>query len=170
MAALGADLVAVPGVDPAVALEEDPVAILEEDPVAIPEVDLQDHQTAWIMDVAKKNITIAVSIRRKEEQEKSRGGIADTIQEGNLGVTLEDDLGVILETTAVGNVEATRLILMSWSWYCKKKLKNTKCQKYVALGTWGACREPPRALGGCWSLADVSGGGQLAGRCTLGTD
>lgn len=137
----GADLVAVPGVDPAVALEEDPVAILEADPVAIlevdpvailgedpvatpgvdpvaiPEVGLQDHQTAWIMDVAKKNITIAVSIRREEEQEKSRGSIADTIQEGNLGVTLEDDLGVILETTAVGNVEATRLILMSWSWY-----------------------------------------------------
>ncbi|CAH0695796.1 unnamed protein product [Spodoptera exigua] len=103
------DPVAILEEDPVAILEEDPVAILEEDPVAILEVGLQDHQITWIMDVTRKSITIAASKRRKEEQEKNQGSDADTIQ----GVTPEADLGVIPETTAVENVEATRD--MSWS-------------------------------------------------------
>ncbi|KAF9424759.1 hypothetical protein HW555_000060 [Spodoptera exigua] len=160
-AALGADLAVAPGVGLAVAPEEDPVAILEEDPVAIqeedpvatPEVGLQDHRITWIMDVTRKSIMIAASKRRKEEQEKNQGSDADTIQ----GVTPEDDLGVIPETTAVENVEATRD--MSWSYDIINR-KDMGCVQRTS-----SCARRLQVPHGC-----VRGEGQLAGRCTLGTD
>uniref|UniRef100_A0A2H1VGH9 SFRICE_001518 n=1 Tax=Spodoptera frugiperda TaxID=7108 RepID=A0A2H1VGH9_SPOFR len=52
VAILEADLVAILEADLVAILGVDPVATPGVDPVAIPEGGLQDHQTAWIMDVA----------------------------------------------------------------------------------------------------------------------